>query len=427
MKHIARIFLLLSATALLAYYLPIGWHLLTGSRQRVPYIQYGETGAGFLFTGVKYENGEATVVYTDRAGNSYTRDAFEKMLPLTYSAQLYKNGTMPSEIKGVKITPGSIRREMFGFRIRPESLDTPGVELLTLFEAESGRARLEVPQDFMRILKDGRIEFPEPKNNSVNTEKSERFTNAFARAKFNFPVTAIGANANPRKPYDEGIYLADAEGQMFLLRQVRGEPEVTRIGDIAADPGAWRALKPRHIIVNEIETRELRALIIDTNGQPWLSVGEKHRLVKLPVESYTPAGATLSIRGNLLNRMLVVQTEEKQEAVALDREYKVIDRYEGDLTAPSALPPGKIGALLFPFTWWMTDDSSGYFGFYGKFGSALAFALNAVFLVLYIIWLRIRERKVSAVFVPDFIIIAAGGICGLLPALLLPRADVFRE
>ncbi len=454
MKHAARIFLLLSATLLLAYYLPIAWHILTATRERGPFVQYSDTGHGFLFTRYDFNptTRDVTIRYTDTAGRAYERDAFEQMLPLTYYAQLEKNGTMPRQINGVSLTASAIRRAMWSVRLRPDELDAPSVPLLTVFETASGRARLEVPPDYMRIRDDGRIEFLDPKNNSILAPKSALYTEAFASAKFVFPVTALGSNPSPRKPYDEGIYLTDSEGQTFLLRQALGTPILVRIADIAADPAAWRALRPQHIIVNEVETRELRALIIDTDGHPWLATGKDHRLIKLPTTTYSPATASLSLRANLLSRLLIVQSEDKLEAIAFDKNYDVLDRHEETRPAPGQKPASKIAAILFPVSWWLHDNSSSYYNFHGKYGSLVALALNAVFFIIYLYILVRRSRKNaqpldipgtttpsqnakrrSAGFqpaqsqlmthIPELAAIALCGLCAFIPALLLPRSE----
>lgn len=424
MKHLARIFLLISGTLLLAYYLPAAWHILTATRIRVPFIQYSDTGHGFLLARVEYNETTKTAAihYTDTEGRSYERGDFEKMLPLTYYYQLYKDGTMPGEINGVKITSASIQREMWKLRLSPDELDTPSVPLYTLFEAESGRVRLDPPDDFMRIRADGRIQFINPKSNKILAEKSARYTEAFARASFAFPAAVVGANPTPLKPYDEGVYLADAEGRIHRLRQVKGAPELIRIADIAADPAAWRALRPQHIIVNEVETHELRALIIDTAGQTWLAVGENYTLIKLPAAGYSPATDTLVLRANLLSRLVLVQTPGKITAIALDRDYEVLDTYEENLPTAARQSASKIARILFPFHWWLHDNSSGYYGFNAEHNGVPALAFNAFILVAYTIFLLIRRQFTSA-RLPDLAVVAVAGIFGLMSALLLPRVD----
>ncbi|MDF9833554.1 hypothetical protein M2103_001781 [Ereboglobus sp. PH5-5] len=423
-KHLARIFLLLSAAFLLAYYLPFAWHVLTARRARVPFVQYSDTGHGFLFTryNISPETRDVSIRYTDAAGRAYERDAFEQMLPLTYFMQLEKNGAMPKTINGVKITPSAIRREMWSLRVRPDSLDTPAVPLYTVFETDSGRARLEMPDDYMRIHKNGRVEFLSPKTNKVLPEKSALYTEAFANAQFAFPVTALGSKPNPRKSYDEGIYIADANGQLFRLLQAKGMPRLARIADTAADPDAWRALRPRHIIINEIETRELRAFIIDDTGQPWLVTGKDYRLIKLPVTNYNPTTDSLAIRANLLSRLVLLQKEDSLEAVALDRNYTVLDRHEEKIESRDQQPAAKIAKILFPLRWWLVDSDSGYFGFYTKTGAACSLALNAILLLGYIIFLKLRRHNLRAQL-PEYALIAIGGLCGLIAALLVPRVE----
>jgi hypothetical protein len=466
MKHAARIFLLLSSTLLLAYYLPIAWRVLTARRAPSILVHYSDTARDFLI--LRYDFNTTTrdvkLRYTDTAGREYERDAYEQMLPHIFYMQLEKNGSMPVEINGAPVTLSAIRREMFSYRIRPAELDAPGIALHTVFETAGGRARLEMPSDYMRIRDDGRIEFIDSKTNKILPAKSALFTETFAAKKFAFPLTALGSNPSTHKPYDEGIYIADAHGRTYLLRQALGAPILERLETLSDDPAAWRALRPKHIIVDELETREIHALIIDTDGHPWLSTGKNHTLRKLPVTTYDPAATSLTIRGSILNRLILVQGSDKLEAVALDRNYAPVNRYEETFPSSGQKPAAKIAATLFPFTWWLNDTSSSYYNFHTQLGAASALALNAVLLIIYILILFKRARKPKApaqdraatvapatnlqatnppatvlpttnppaavlpksrflVHIPELLAIALCGFCAFIPALLLPRAD----
>ena len=152
------------------------------------------------------------------------------------------------------------------------------MDLNPLLEAESGRVRLEMPADFMRL---GRtIEFIEAKSNRILPEKSATYQAAFQAQGFVFPATIVGGNPSTMKPYDEGYFIADGGGAVFHFRQVQGVPELKRIADMVQpeEKARWTALKPRFIQVQEQDNHEVRAIIVAQSGEVSLVIGPDYRL-----------------------------------------------------------------------------------------------------------------------------------------------------
>ena len=418
MKTLARWFLLFTGLLLLAHYLPQGYWLLAAKKHRAPIVFYSCVEKRFLF----YRYSEHNLQYVDVAGKTYDRQDFDRLLPLDNYLQLLRDGQLPKAIDGVTLTPEVIRRGRLNLKLRPVSLDSPAIPLYPLLEAESGRVRLEMPEDFMRLS--SRVEFVDAQTNAVIRDKSDRFTQAFTQAGFVFPAATVGGNPTNLKPYDEGFFLTDATGATFQLRQLRGQPDLHRIADLAA-PAAkpeWQSLKPRYIHVQEQDSRELRAIVIDQNNRALLVVRPDYRLIPIPFKRYDPATMTLTLRGDILNRLITVSSDDYVEAVVLNRDYAFVDRYTEDLPRREAASAGKFARAIFPFTLDFDDYNSGYLGFFLAFGSRLALLINLLCCVGLLLWWLAR-KQIRFSRLPDLLLVAIGGLYGILLVALVPQVE----
>jgi hypothetical protein len=418
MKLFARITLLATGLLLLAHYLPSGYWLLTDKPKRLPFVFYSCISNEFLLN--RYVNGD--IQRMDTQGKVYEREEFENLTPLDNYMQLYKDRRMPKEINGVAVTPEKLRRDRINLRVKPAGLDSPGVALYPLFESESGRVRLEMPGDFMRL--GGGVQFLDVKSNSVIADKSAKFTAAFQAAGFAFPAQLVGGNPSALKPYDEGYFLADAKGALFQLRQVKGEPEIKRLADLAPvdQRPLWSQLKPRYLAVQEQDNHEVRLVIIEQGGKVDLVIGPDYKLVTLPLQKYDPATMTLGLRGDMLNRLVTVNEENSVEAIVFDRDYNEINRFAESQPPRGERPAGRFAAMVFPFTVDFENDNSGYLGLEVTAGDWRAAALNAVWLVLAVAWLGWRKQALRR-RLPELAGIALGGIFGVILLLLAPTTE----
>lgn len=417
MKIIARILLLAVGVLLLSHYLPEGYRLLVAKkRPRPPLVFYSCVQKGFLF----YRYNDHGMIMVDEAGTNYERTDFEQLLPLDNYLQLLRNESLPKSIDGVDLSPEKIKRERLSLRIRPDMLDTPLVPLYPLLEAENGRVRLEMPNDFMRL--NGRVEFVVAASNALDQAKSEKFTRAFAAAGFVFPPRLVAGNSTTLKPYDEGYFIVDHAGDTFQLRMVHGEPELKKISAIVppAAQAQWAALQPRFIHVQEVDTHEIRAFLIAGDNRPYLVVGKDYRLVPLPFEKFDPSQVNLVIRGDLLNRLLTAATEDSIDAIALNRNYEVVKRYHEAVPTLKNSTAGKVRSIIFPFVLDFEDNSTNYYGFFFAPGIFAALLVNLLLLVASAAWLAFR-RQLTVRCLPDLAAVGVGGIFGVVLLLLLPR------
>ena len=418
MKTFARTLLFASGVILLAHYLPAGYWLLSAKMRRAPIVYYSCTEKEFMF--FRYTN--TTAIRMDAHGKIYEREEFERILPIDHWMQLLRDGKLPDTVGGVALTAEALRRERLSFRIKPTMIDTPSVNLTPLLDADTGRVRLEMPEDFMRL--GATIEFIHAQTNVVEREKSALFQRAFAEAGFVFPATVLGGNPSTMKPYDEGYYVADATGATFHLRQLRGKPDIHRVSSLASaeDKPKWEALKPIYFHVQEQDTREVHAIIVDKSNQAWFAVGKNYRLVPIPLQHYDPARMSLVVRGDLINRLISATGEDSVEAVVLNRDYGLVDRYTEPLVPRAATPAGKLARAIFPFTLRFEDVSTGYLGVFTEVGSRIALLVNGGLLVLMLVWLGSRKQlRLSRL--PDLLAVAIGGIYGVALVFLLPKAD----
>ena len=418
MTTVARFFLMVTGILLLAHYLPAVYWLVADQPQRAPVVFYSVVNKEFLL--VRSSKGE--VRRTDTAGTVYEREEFERLLPLDFHLQLYKDSRMPGVIDGVVITPEKLRRERVNLRLRPDLLDSPSTGLAPLLEAESDRVRLEMPGDVMRLGET--IEFLDVKGNHLLEEKSARFRNAFETGGFTFPVRLIGGNPTTRKPYDEGCFLVDSAGAFFRLRQVRGEPELRRLEEMVAPEQRprWAQLRPRHLHVQEQDNREVRLVIIDEDRAVHLALGEDYRLVTLPLRHFDPSTMQLRLRGDLRNRLVTVNSRQSVEAVVMTSDYEFIDRYTELLTPRERRPAGRVATVVFPFTVGFQNESSGYLGFHLTWGSRLAVGVNGALLALVALGWRWHRRPFRS-GLPELAAVGVGGLYGCVLLWLLPRTE----
>lgn len=418
MKISARIFLIVTGILLLSHYLPAGYWLLAEKQQRAPYVYYSCISNRFLF----YRFGVGEPLRVDSDGKVYDRDEFEQLLPLDNYSQLLRDGKMPKTVNGIPIAVEKLRRERINLRVKPVMFDGPGVDLYPLLEAESGRVRLELPPDFMRLGKS--VEFIDAKSNTLLAEKSAKFLEAFKAQGFVFPATIVGGNPSTMKPYDEGYFIADNQGSVFHLRQVQGAPVLKRVSDVVKpeEKARWTSLKPRFIQVQEQDNHEVRAVIIDQGGQANIVVGPDYRLVTVPLKDYNPTTMVLNMRGDLLNRLATVSSEHHLEAIVMNRNYDLVDRHSEPLRERRETTAGKIAGALFPFTLEFEDKNSGYIGFYAQPGNAMMWIVNGSLLLILTGWILFRKQRLPARWL-DLLAVATTGLFGFVLVWLIPRSE----
>ncbi len=203
--RIARYTLVFITIITLAIYLPDFFWKAFDQRVSRPYAQYSPVIDDFIIMKGTPEG----PVYHDTKGNDYSRSQADSLLPLFNARQLLFEGRFPDSLRGIKIEPELVRLNSFMIRVNPADISQEQIQLFPLFESQSGRVRLELPETFFRIGK--RMEFISTATNTIDKELSRKFNQALREKGFEFPATLISGNPTTRKPFDEGYFVRDSQ------------------------------------------------------------------------------------------------------------------------------------------------------------------------------------------------------------------------
>lgn len=399
MEKFSRYILVFIAVLMLAMGLPRLYWMAFEKPVKKPFIQYSCVTHDFLI----YRSSEKT--WTDTKGNQYTRDKYEQLLPMLFLKQLLSSGTMPDSVNGVALDIPTISREKSFFRLNPDEVDAPKPAVYPLFESQSERTLFTWPDDFFRIT--WRIEFIEASANKIVEEKSQLFSAALYHFGFSFPAKLISGIPTPRKSCDEGYLIVDSKDQLFHLKMVKGKPYVKKV-DLP------EGLKFKHISCVDFKSKEFYAYLFSDKNEIYILTQNDYRLIKWPVDGYEPSDCELKIYGDLFNYTVVIEAADHVEVVALDRQFRQVDRYTENWPVKETLAEGKIFGILFPAQLSMTSDNSKFIRFYFAPAPGFRWIFFNLFLVVVYFVVLWRQKVSIKNHLADLGIIALSGIFGLI-------------
>lgn len=312
MKRFSTIFLTATVVVLLLWQIPWWTNFLTAGTSKTPFTLYSSVLGDFIST---ERAGEKSIVRHDRAGNVFTQEQVDSLLPFFHMRQLVADGRFPEEVCGVAVTPHEVQRTSFTFRISPSDINTATAGLYPLLESMSGRVDLAMPDDVFRITGSG-IEFVRMDANAIDEAKSRTFSEAMRRKGFRFPARSVAGNPTTRKEYDEGYLLTDAAGRLFHLKQQCGRPYVRAI-ELPA------GCDIRHMFVTEFRDRSLLGFLVDAEGR-FIILRRNYELVPAELPPFDPAKEGMTIIGNMLDWTVCIRTASADRCTAL---------HAGDMTA----------------------------------------------------------------------------------------------
>ncbi|NDV68500.1 DUF4857 domain-containing protein [Dysgonomonas sp. 25] len=345
---------------------------------------------------------------TDRQGNKYTTAQFDSLMPLLNYRQLMSDGRLPDSLGGYELTPPLLRSKSVMFSYRPNHVQTPNVGLYILFESMPKRVGLEMPEDVFRLQ--DKIEFIHTETNTVDTKKSETFQRALEKEGFAFPAQWAIGNPTTMKPYDEGYFILDANGQLYHLKMVNGRPYVR-------NTHASDGIDIAHFSILEVSDKRFYGFLFSRSGELYiLEANEgKYIPVKLDVPAIDIKQDQLNIRGNLLYWTVTVTTPQGRNFYALETEtLKQVDAYTMERTENNW---DKISGWLFPYYLTFEDAHTDYIRPYFHFTGIWGFG---IYLFLAVIgYFLVPSTKNKRFFNALYILLT--GFAGFVALLVLPK------
>jgi hypothetical protein len=406
MVKISRYILVLVTILTLSVALPELYWTSFDKPIRKPFIMYSCIENDFMIQ----RNGEK-ISREDTRGNSYTREQYEERLPFLYLRQLMISGTMKDTIRGIAMDMHDINLNRSFFSFKPTDMVTPEPGVYPLFEAESGRANLEMPEDFFRIT--WRVEFIDSRTNKILEEKSRLFSAALYNKGFSFPAVKIAGIPTTRKSCDEGYLIIDSKDQLFHVKMIKGNPFIKKV--VLPD-----GLKFKHISCVDFKDKKYYAYLYDTEGDMYILTQDDYELVKFPVGNFHPESEELKIYGDLFNYNVIISGEGFIRVVVLDKEYLKQKEYNETWPVRAETKTGKLFSILFPAQVGLTDENSNYVNFYFTLSKGLKWLIVSIILMIVQFFLVRRRRRLIR-HVADFGIILVTGIFGFIAVNVFPN------
>lgn len=400
MVRISRYILVLTAIIGSAIALPNLYWTIMEKPVNSPYVMYSCIDKTYMI-----QRSTPAVIRQDAKGNTYTREEYERKLPMMFYMQLASSGTMPDSINGVEMDMHSLRKARSTYRYQPKVKNSPQAGIYPLFESESGRVNLEMPNDFFRIQ--SWMEFIDAKANKVDEEKSNLFTAALTRRGFEFPSKIIAGLPTTRKSCDEGYMVTDSKDQLFHIKMIKGKPYVKKVK-------LPENLSFKWIECVDFTNKLYYAYLISANNEVYILFQDTYELLKLPVTGFNPEVDELKIYGDFFNYNVIIDGESYMKNTTLDNKFNKVDEYSERWDTKYQRREGKIFGSIFPFKLNLKSDNSRYIDFRLVRTAGYYWMLLSILLVgAEIFWIKRMKNSVTDHII-DLCIIAVTGIFGFI-------------
>jgi len=407
MVRISRYILVLTTVLVLAIALPKLYWTIMEKPVIAPMVKYSCVDKTFMI----FRTSPA-LLRMDSKGNKFTREEYEKRLPMTYYLQLASSGTLPDSINGVEMDVHTLRKASSNYRFQPKNMDSPQPGLYPLFESQSGRVNLEMPNDFFRIKNE--VEFLDAKTNTVDTKKSGVFTEGLTKKGFAFPAKIIAGIPTVKKSIDEGYLITDSNDQLFHLKMEVGAPYIKRV----ALP---ENLSFKWIECVDFPNKQYYAYLISSQNDVYILMQDTYELKKLPVTGFNADVDELKINGDLFNYNVIIEGDSYVKNTVLDSKFNSVDEYSEKWDDRYHRFEGKIFNFIFPFELTLKAETSKYIDLRIHYTTVLYWLLlSFLFVVAEIIWLR-REKSNLKNHLADLCLIAITGIFGFIAVNIFPN------
>ncbi len=358
------------------------------------------------FCSIERDTGTDEVIRRDiTTDEHYSLNQFDSILPLLYYRQLLADGKMPDTIQGKNISAKEANQGSFFFRHKPRDKNSPSIPLYPLFESQSGRVDLKMPDDVFRLGDE--MAFIDAGKNEVKTEKTERFGKVFAKENFVFPAKIVAGNPSPRKPYDEGYFVIDTDDNLYHFKMVKSGPFLKKV-DVPND------CVPKYFFPYEPDDRSFYGFLVDGKGFIHVINTDNYKLQKLDCHNVDLDKQIFTIMGNPLYWTVRMISQEKEDVFAFDANTKeiVAEHHFAEETKGDGWK-----TCVFPFELSWTDSLSRFVIPKVKYGNYAVLGTN-VLLALVFFFLVERKRRWKEKTIATLWIILTG-VFGFIACLVL--------
>lgn len=349
----------------------------------------------------------------DVDGIEYKASEYDSLFPFLNFRQLYIENRLPKEIDGHPITVDLIRDWNLMYRQNAADFSTPDIGLYLLYESASGKVDLSMPKDVFR-LKD-RIEFINPESNSIDEQKSKKFNDALINEGFSFPAKWVSGNMNPRKPYDQGVFILDNDSKLYHLIMIKGEPFV-RDTRLSENIDIFR------FVTFEQANKRAYGFIYSTDGGLYLIEREKeegvYRPIKVDIAPLDLANDNIHVLGNMLYLSFMVENPQRTKYYGVRTSN--LERAGEYTYSKDASLWNKVSKVAFPFILNFSHPNSDYIYPEITFNGIWAYVLN---LLLGAVSFFIFRKKSIAEGIFSFIYVSIFGFIGLISIFICPKCQ----
>lgn len=394
MKTIGKIFILLSATVLIAWLGPWIYALATAKPYRSPFTLYSCVLRDF--TSAVY--GGKDIKFEDRSGQTHD----ESVQPMFYYHDLAMHGMAPDSILGRKIVPEEVERNRIILTSEPGRIAKKAAPVYIIMESVATRSELDEPEEAFVVRKDGIYIYNMNANEEVS-DKTKEFNEALSSLGFSHPAVLVSGNPSTRKEYDEGYLMTDSKGDLFHIRQDEGKPFVEKFD-------AASGLSLKHIIITEFSNHKTLGMLIDKDNRLHM-LSPQGEITPTEV-SFDPYHHDFLVVGDMFFYTIKVSDRSGETFYALNSDdFSFVDTMRREYPTDEF----NYSTLVFPVRITFTSSNDEYVKpRFGKF-SWWAILVNAVIAYAWVV-LRRRTVKEALTEVP---FILFGGPIALIPIALL--------
>jgi hypothetical protein len=398
MRQMATIALVILTVVVSAVYLPMMYEKVFFKRVEKTHLLFSPVTQRFIYKEKivgditedairKAEDHHAEIAYRDTDGTYYTRVEFEKNLPFIYYKNMELWGLLPLSLSGKSFDKKAIKSQRQVLELRPGEINDkrPMTPLWPLLESNPGQARLVFPEDRFRMTNNA-MQFVNADTNTLDHKLTEAFTGALKDKGFTFPARSVNGKFSILKPFDEGVFIVDSEYHVYHVKRKDDKPLVVRTPIDSA-------LKTRHIKISENRNREYFGFLLAEDHSLYLITYENYQLVKLPLNDYNPEQMDFKLLINPLYRTAVWSDDKFIHAVALDSDYRLLERHTHRMSRAIVTPMRKVHDVLFPYTLKLSTADGGFLKLSLNTGGKVSLVGIAACLLGYIVVFRVRRRQ----------------------------------